>query len=93
MKFLLVLACLVLYISLSSAQDCQGRPRHPDCHGGKDEGVRHKHHCTNSQPNDEMWYYNRQTNQCLKMRYLGCGGNNNRYCSLVSCQRACIRRS
>ncbi|XP_017074981.2 kunitz-type serine protease inhibitor homolog alpha-dendrotoxin [Drosophila eugracilis] len=89
MKFLLVLCCLVLCVALSSAQ-CNGRPRFQDCHGGKDEGVRQKHHCI-SEPNPEMWYYNHATNQCLKMQYHGCGGNNNRYCSLVGCQRSCIR--
>ncbi|XP_017042957.1 kunitz-type serine protease inhibitor tigerin-3-like [Drosophila ficusphila] len=88
MKFLLVLSCLVLYVALTTAQSCRGLPRRQDCLNGKDEGVRHLPHCT-SDPNNEMWWYSRVTNECLKMRYHGCGGNNNRYCTKLDCERRC----
>ncbi|XP_017126890.1 protease inhibitor 3-like [Drosophila elegans] len=92
MKFILILSCLVLYVALTFAQSCPGRPQPQNCWGGKDEGVRYLHGCIRD-PNDEMWYYNHHSNQCIKMQYRGCGGNHNRYCSLVSCQRACVRRT
>ncbi|EDW52201.1 kappaPI-actitoxin-Avd3c [Drosophila sechellia] len=91
MKFLLILASLVLYVALTSAQSCPGRPHHQDCLNGKDEGVERARHCDRD-PNPEMWYYNRNENRCIKMRYLGCEGNRNRYCTLNDCQRKCVRR-
>ncbi|XP_043654012.1 kunitz-type serine protease inhibitor homolog alpha-dendrotoxin [Drosophila teissieri] len=89
MKLLLVLACVVLYASLAYAQDrCDGRPSgRQNCVGGKNEG-RGGGHCHRTAM-DEMWYYNQRSGRCIKMKYLGCGGNQNRYCSLRHCQRSC----
>ncbi|KAI8041110.1 protease inhibitor-like [Drosophila gunungcola] len=97
MKILLVLSCLILCVSLISAQTCQGLPPNgQNCNGGKDEGAarqaRGGAQCT-PQPNNSMWYYNRTTGKCLKMSYKGCYGNKNRYCTLQSCERACPGRS
>uniref|UniRef100_A0A6P4E2M6 Protease inhibitor 3-like n=1 Tax=Drosophila rhopaloa TaxID=1041015 RepID=A0A6P4E2M6_DRORH len=92
MKFLLILSSLVLFVALTSAQSCQGRPQRQNCLGGRDEGVRHLHGC-NSEPNDLMWYYNHHTNECFRMQYHGCGGNFNRYCTLTECQRLCVHRT
>ncbi|SPP84604.1 kunitz-type serine protease inhibitor homolog dendrotoxin I-like [Drosophila guanche] len=92
MKFILVLACLALYVALISAQNnCRGRPARQLCTGGRNEGHRRHRSCQASfMP--EMWWYNARVRDCQKMRYLGCGGNNNRYCSLASCRRQCRRR-
>nr|XP_016997448.1 PI-actitoxin-Axm2b [Drosophila takahashii] len=89
MKLLLVLACVVLYVSLTIAQErCVGRPRlRQNCIGGRNEG-RGGGQCRASAMN-EMWYYNQRSRRCIKMRYLGCGGNRNRYCSLRHCQSSC----
>ncbi|KAH8288840.1 hypothetical protein KR054_010674 [Drosophila jambulina] len=89
MKFILILACLVLYVSLTCAQDsCRGSPRNQTCIGGRDEGHRNGRNCRRSAM-PEMWYFNRRTRDCVKMRYHGCGGNRNRYCSIRSCRRSC----
>ncbi|XP_033165220.1 PI-actitoxin-Axm2b [Drosophila mauritiana] len=89
MKLLLVLACVVLYVSLACGQNrCDGRPRgRQNCDGGKHEGFGGRD--CRRRAMDEMWYYNQRTGKCLKMKYLGCGGNQNRYCSLRHCQRSC----
>nr|XP_044249928.1 BPTI/Kunitz domain-containing protein-like [Drosophila takahashii] len=93
MKFLLILASLIVYMGLAAAQNCQGRP---NCRGGKDEGsptrARGGPACT-PQPNNNMWYYNERTNKCLKMSYKGCYGNRNRYCTLQSCEAKCPPRN
>ncbi|XP_026847612.1 kappaPI-actitoxin-Avd3d-like [Drosophila persimilis] len=93
MKFILVLACLALYVAYTSAQDnCIGRPVFQVCTGGRDEGHNRSRRCA-ARFMREMWWYNTRARDCQKMRYLGCGGNNNRYCSLDSCRRKCRRRS
>ncbi|KAH8360822.1 hypothetical protein KR084_004352 [Drosophila pseudotakahashii] len=93
MKFLLILASLVVYMGLIAGQNCQGRVSDPNCRGGKDEGSASRAPrgapCT-PQPNNNMWYYNERTRQCLKMSYKGCYGNKNRYCTLRSCEAKCI---
>ncbi|KPU78763.1 uncharacterized protein Dana_GF27172 [Drosophila ananassae] len=38
---------------------------------------------------NRMWYYGSRRKTCLKMKYLGCGGNNNRYCSMDHCLQSC----
>ncbi|EDW31178.1 GL20811 [Drosophila persimilis] len=89
MKFILVLACLALYVAYTSAQDnCIGRPVLQVCTGGKDEG-NNRHWSCRPRFTQVMWYYNSRTRDCQTMRYLGCGGNNNRYCSLAHCRRKC----
>lgn len=39
--------------------------------------------------NPEMWYYSRNGGECRPMRYFGCGGNGNRYCTKQDCERRC----
>ncbi|BFF90046.1 BPTI/Kunitz domain-containing protein-like [Drosophila madeirensis] len=91
MKFILVLACLALYVAHISAQDnCRGRPVTQVCTGGRHEG-HSRHRACRARFMPEMWWYNARARDCQKMRYLGCGGNNNRYCSLASCRRQCRR--
>ncbi|XP_037722386.1 kunitz-type serine protease inhibitor scutellin-4-like [Drosophila subpulchrella] len=95
MKFILILVSLVLYISLVAAQTCPGRPNPQNCNGGRDEGsptqAPRGAPCT-PQPNNNMWYYNPTTRQCVGMSYRGCYGNRNRYCTLQTCQVACVPR-
>ncbi|XP_041565357.1 kunitz-type serine protease inhibitor LmKTT-1a [Drosophila elegans] len=89
MKLFLVLACIVLYVTISCAQErCVGRPNNQNCIGGKHEGHGRVSSCRGNAM-DEMWYYNQRSRKCLKMKYLGCGGNRNRYCSLRHCQSSC----
>ncbi|SPP76735.1 blast:BPTI/Kunitz domain-containing protein [Drosophila guanche] len=89
MKFILVLACLALYVAHSAAQDnCRGRPVFQVCTGGRDQG-HSRHFSCPARFMNEMWWYDSRSRQCQKMKYLGCGGNNNRYCSLDSCRRKC----
>ncbi|XP_016958935.2 PI-actitoxin-Axm2b-like [Drosophila biarmipes] len=91
MKFLLILACLSLYIAYIDAQRfCQGRPVFQVCTGGRDEGNSNGRFCGASSQN-EMWFYNSRNRNCEKMRYRGCGGNNNRYCSNQDCLEKCRR--
>ncbi|XP_017073669.2 PI-actitoxin-Axm2b [Drosophila eugracilis] len=89
MKLLVVLAFVVLYASLTVAQErCVGRPRNrQNCLGGKHEG-HGGGECRRSAMH-EMWYWDQGSRKCLKMKYLGCGGNRNRYCSLRHCQSSC----
>nr|XP_014086088.1 WAP four-disulfide core domain protein 6B [Bactrocera oleae] len=35
------------------------------------------------------WSYDATTRQCTAFTYQGCGGNTNRYCSRVVCERRC----
>lgn len=37
----------------------------------------------------EMWYYDRETGDCLSFAYSGCGGNENRFPSRSSCLETC----
>ncbi|KAH8379883.1 hypothetical protein KR009_007806 [Drosophila setifemur] len=92
MKFLLILACLVLYLALTEAQEnCQGKPRlRQDCLRGKDEGNFNERSCRRN-ANANMWYYDERSRECHKMHYHGCGGNRNRFCSLNHCRSHCRR--
>ncbi|KAH8314142.1 hypothetical protein KR067_002205, partial [Drosophila pandora] len=38
---------------------------------------------------ENMWYYDTKVKFCRTMEYLGCGGNNNRYCSRDHCRIKC----
>ncbi|KAH8259427.1 hypothetical protein KR026_004132 [Drosophila bipectinata] len=93
MKFILVLSILVLYLAYTYAQeDCQGKPRlRQNCIRGKDEGHFNQRACRRN-ANANMWYFDERANECKKMRYHGCAGNRNRYCSLRHCNSRCRRR-
>ncbi|XP_034483139.1 male accessory gland serine protease inhibitor-like [Drosophila innubila] len=88
MKFILVLACLALYLAHIQAEICKGRPNRQDCNGGRHSG--HSPHGCRSNSNYNMWYWNGR--ECLSMPYHGCGGNNNRYCTKSHCEDNCHRR-
>ncbi|KAH8392027.1 hypothetical protein KR200_003695 [Drosophila serrata] len=93
MKFLLIAVCLVLYVAVTQGQEnCVGRPSNQDCDGGRNQGVPQAPQC-NPQPNRNMWYYRRDTRECLRMTFHGCFGNSNRYCSKEHCLRSCNRRN
>ncbi|XP_034473501.1 male accessory gland serine protease inhibitor-like [Drosophila innubila] len=93
MKFILVLACLALYVADIQAQICRGLPLIiQNCRNGANSGHQDGLTCRLNS-NNNMWYYNSESRECLSMSYLGCGGNNNRYCTKRQCERSCIRRS
>ncbi|KAH8415261.1 hypothetical protein KR222_003506 [Zaprionus bogoriensis] len=92
MKFLLLLACLALYVASSQAQRCRGNPSRKTCEGPRDEGHRSGRSC-HRHSNGEMWYYDERSRSCQPMVYYGCGGNNNRYCTLQDCQARCLLRN
>ncbi|XP_037729583.1 U-actitoxin-Avd3q-like [Drosophila subpulchrella] len=92
MKLLSVLACVFLCVSVTCAQEsCNGLPRDGlNCERGKNEGLS-GWNCQRYAMK-EMWYWDQRSRKCRKMRYLGCRGNKNRYCSLSHCQRLCPNR-
>ncbi|XP_017043421.1 kunitz-type serine protease inhibitor homolog beta-bungarotoxin B5-B chain [Drosophila ficusphila] len=84
---LFMAAVLVLYlIVIVNAQGtCKGKPRTPKCAGAPDGGNNRKRKCKKSANND-MWNYNPVTKNCTKINYLGCAGNDNRWCSKILCE-------
>ncbi|XP_037940701.1 kappaPI-actitoxin-Avd3c-like [Teleopsis dalmanni] len=90
MRFTLVFVLLlVVIVACTQAQNCRGKPRRLQCRGPKNEG-RGGRGC-NRNANPRMWYYNTRSRRCEEMRYLGCAGNNNRFCTRNECQRRCTR--
>ncbi|EDV95989.1 GH15461 [Drosophila grimshawi] len=92
MKFILILACLALFVAHTQAQQCRGRllPNAQFCIGGRDEGISFRRDCeTNANPN--MWWYDGSDRTCKTMSYRGCGGNRNRYCTRQDCEARCRR--
>ncbi|XP_030239920.1 kappaPI-actitoxin-Ael3a-like [Drosophila navojoa] len=89
MKFILLLACLCLYVATLEAQFgyCRGYVR-KNCFGGKNEGHARYSICLLN-ANARMWWYNSTSQSCQNMAYRGCGGNTNRYCDQNSCLRYC----
>ncbi|TMW44657.1 hypothetical protein DOY81_010263 [Sarcophaga bullata] len=79
----LFLLCFIALVAYTSAQ-CPGAPRTPNCAGGRDEG-RGGFRCVQR----TMWYWNGRS--CQPMRYHGCFGNNNRYCTQAACNQRCRR--
>ncbi|XP_017860831.1 PREDICTED: chymotrypsin inhibitor SCI-I-like [Drosophila arizonae] len=96
MKFILLLACLCLYVATLEAQrrTCKGivPSRLRNCVGGKDEGRGNTRSCARN-ANGNMWWYDSRTRSCKKMAYKGCGGNRNRYCTRAACRSRCRRRN
>ncbi|EDW68802.1 uncharacterized protein Dvir_GJ12906 [Drosophila virilis] len=90
MKFIIILACLVLYVAHSEAQwsTCRGIPNRPICVGRRDEGFVSRPICARN-ANREMWWYDNLSRTCQRLSYRGCGGNSNRYCTLSDCLRRC----
>ncbi|KAM7343195.1 male accessory gland serine protease inhibitor-like [Cochliomyia hominivorax] len=88
MKFLHILCLLlVALVSLTSAQRCRGAPRQPNCAGGVNIGHRRGRTCRQS----VLWAYDARLRRCRRMMYLGCGGNNNRWCTQAGCEQQCRR--
>ncbi|KAI8121625.1 hypothetical protein FF38_06553 [Lucilia cuprina] len=88
MNFLHILSLLlVAFVASASAQLCPGSPLAPACAGSRNDG-RGGRGCVSRR----MWYWDGRSRQCREMRYMGCGGNSNRWCSWAACQRRCRRR-
>ncbi|XP_046811361.1 kunitz-type serine protease inhibitor A-like [Lucilia cuprina] len=86
MQFLHILSLLLLaLVAYTSAQNCN--PNTTSCSGGRNVG-RSGRGCLAR----NMWYYDARLRQCREMRYLGCGGNRNRWCTRIACVRRCHRR-
>ncbi|XP_030373276.1 male accessory gland serine protease inhibitor-like [Scaptodrosophila lebanonensis] len=93
MKFLFALLLLTICVAHIKAQPpvlCRGRPFFQVCTGGRDEGNANGRLCGLTSQ-DPMWYYNSRQRTCIRMRYRGCGGNNNRYCTNADCLQRCRR--
>ncbi|TMW41312.1 hypothetical protein DOY81_013608, partial [Sarcophaga bullata] len=56
----------------------------PNCVGGRSVG----HRGSGCMPRT-MYYFDINNHICLPVRYLGCGGNNNRWCTKASCEQRC----
>ncbi|XP_036321524.1 PI-actitoxin-Afv2b-like [Rhagoletis pomonella] len=84
--YLLALTLAFLFFEQTLAQ-CPNAPRIRSCRAAVDSG--------SGGPGcipGVRWYYNRQSRSCISFRYIGCGGNANRYCSLAACQKRCVPR-
>ncbi|XP_023173201.2 kunitz-type serine protease inhibitor homolog beta-bungarotoxin B5-B chain-like [Drosophila hydei] len=93
MKFILILACLSVYVATLEAQrTCKGAV--PDrltiCVGSKNVGRNNTRSCRQN-ANSKMWWYDSRSRSCKKLAYKGCGGNNNRYCTRQACRNKCRR--
>ncbi|KAM7344426.1 chelonianin-like [Cochliomyia hominivorax] len=87
MKFLTISALfLVIFISYTTAQlqTCHGAPWRGMCAPPPNRGTGGRG-CQRR----VMWYNDRAGRQCRSMIYLGCGGNNNRWCNRAECERRC----
>ncbi|XP_037826508.1 kappaPI-actitoxin-Avd3c-like [Lucilia sericata] len=88
MKLLYILSfLLVALVTCCSAQNCRGTPANPSCVGGRNVGRGRGRRC---RPQN-VWYYDARTRRCQRMRYLGCRGNNNRWCNQAICEQRCRR--
>ncbi|XP_036322603.1 male accessory gland serine protease inhibitor-like [Rhagoletis pomonella] len=88
MKFFVCLLALtiILYLGQTQAQ-CPNAPQHYSCSGAAHSGSI-ADHCRGG----VRWWYNSGSGTCASFYYNGCGGNNNRYCSLAACQQRCAYR-
>ncbi|TMW41832.1 hypothetical protein DOY81_013088 [Sarcophaga bullata] len=88
MKFITLFTLLLIaFVGYTSAQTCVGMPNNPGCTGPRDFGHRGSGCVART-----MWYYNTRLLRCQPLNYLGCGGTNNRWCTLASCRQRCERR-
>ncbi|XP_016958877.2 amblin-like [Drosophila biarmipes] len=88
--FVAVVMALYLAVDVTGVVRCKGKPASPKCIGNLDGGNNRRRRCKDS-ANKDMWHYNAVTRNCTKFKYLGCGGNDNRWCSQVLCE-ACRPR-
>nr|XP_043065977.1 kunitz-type U15-theraphotoxin-Hs1g-like [Drosophila bipectinata] len=92
MKVLFILIFLALLANYIFAKEyCLGRPIFQVCSGKGDPGTKIGITCK-LRATKEMWYYVSTKKTCQKMNYLGCGGNNNRYCSKDQCLQNCATK-
>ncbi|XP_036341662.1 kunitz-type serine protease inhibitor homolog alpha-dendrotoxin-like [Rhagoletis pomonella] len=88
MKFIWIVAFVLLALAtLAAAQDvqCPGRPPTQLCLKPKNVGTSGR----GCQPR-QMWHFNERAQRCERLNYLGCGGNENRFCTLEGCRNSCI---
>ncbi|EDW68801.1 papilin [Drosophila virilis] len=103
MKFILILACLALFVAHTQAQArpptspptraCRGgiTGNRQVCEGRKNEGSTGRNCSSNA--NKDMWWYDSTSRSCKKLSYKGCGGNNNRHCTRQACEAKCSSRT
>ncbi|XP_037933986.1 BPTI/Kunitz domain-containing protein-like [Teleopsis dalmanni] len=90
MKYFSTLVLIVIVAAgYVEAQTCAGRPNRFGCGGGRDEGFSGLS-CWLTGSGDRF-YYDQNTNRCRGFWYKGCGGNNNRHCTMAQCHRNCVR--
>nr|XP_036671847.1 tissue factor pathway inhibitor [Drosophila suzukii] len=84
---ILIAVVMVFYLTVdvTGAARCKGKPGTSKCIGNPDGGNNRKRKCKKS-ANKDMWHYNAVTKNCTKINYLGCGGNDNRWCTKVLCE-------
>ncbi|XP_039965358.1 PI-actitoxin-Axm2b-like [Bactrocera neohumeralis] len=88
MRFLYITTVVLLLLTtLVAAQDssCPGKPPTQLCLKPMNVGTKGRS-CRPKQ----MWYFNERAQKCERLKYLGCGGNENRFCTLSGCQNSCI---
>ncbi|XP_017010806.1 tissue factor pathway inhibitor [Drosophila takahashii] len=83
--FITAVMVLYLWVDVSGVVRCKGKPGAPKCNGTFDSGNNRRRKCKDS-ANKNMWHYNTMTRNCTKINYLGCGGNDNRWCTKVLCE-------
>ncbi|XP_032599013.1 kunitz-type serine protease inhibitor HNTX-03141017 [Drosophila grimshawi] len=90
MKFILILACLALFVAHTQAQNCLGMvvAFRRTCVGPRNEGTTFVPHCA-GRGNPNMWWYDGSDRTCKPLNFRGCGGNRNRYCTREQCVRRC----
>nr|XP_017101278.2 PI-stichotoxin-She2a-like [Drosophila bipectinata] len=84
---------IFIYLGISLAHGeshefCGGLPTEQSCTGGKDIGHGKGWNCR-PQARELMWWYDTERRDCRAQIYRGCGGNNNRYCTLHHCRKKC----
>ncbi|KNC21923.1 hypothetical protein FF38_12134 [Lucilia cuprina] len=77
---------VVLFATYSSGQRCLGGPVTSVCAGDPNIGQTGANCVARI-----LWFYNTAIRQCRRMLYLGCGGNDNRWCSYIDCKLGCRR--
>ncbi|KQS44157.1 BPTI/Kunitz domain-containing protein 5 [Drosophila erecta] len=80
-----VVMAVCLFADVTGVTRCKGKPKKSKCAGNLDGGNNRKSKCKKS-ANTNMWHYNALTKNCTKINYLGCGGNDNRWCTKVLCE-------
>ncbi|XP_033161249.1 protease inhibitor carrapatin [Drosophila mauritiana] len=80
-----VVMTVCLFANVTGVTRCKGKPKDSKCAGNLDGGNNRKSKCKKS-ANKNMWHYNALTKNCTQLNYLGCGGNDNRWCTKALCE-------